>query len=69
MYNAMHLGKHFGCLYQEYGVIPGTRAVDRKDLVAISIQKYAEQHKGRSTCFNINTFIPKTWLLDDPDQC
>lgn len=69
MHIYQHIGKTFACLSQEYNHIPGHGGLNRKDMVAESIVRYAEKYKDRQRCFSFDRFFPKTWILYDQNQC
>ena len=57
------------CLTQSYNHVPGISSLNRKDRVANNSILYAQKYKDRPQCFNGDKFFPKTWLLEDPEQC
>ncbi len=69
MHVYQQIGKSFSCLTQIYNHIPGHGTLNRKDMVAKSIVDYARKYKDKPQCFSFNKFFPRTWILDDPEQC
>lgn len=62
-------GKQFSCLTQASNHIPGHDKIYRKDHVGQALVDYAKSYESRPTCFNFDKYFPKTWLLQDADQC
>lgn len=62
-------GKELVCLTQSYNHIPGISLLNRKDKVASCVFNYTQKYKNKPQCFDGNKFFPRTWLLDNPDQC
>lgn len=62
-------GTEMGCLTQNYNHIDGKSALNRKDEVARSVYNYTQKFKDKPQCFDGNKFFPRTWLLDNAEQC
>jgi len=63
------VGKQYSCLSQESNHIPGHDNMARKDHLGQSLVDYAKSYESRPTCFNFNKYFPKTWLLQNKEQC
>lgn len=63
------LGVDYACNKQMLNHVPGASAFCRKDLLQIYLADYRKRYKelGLSHCFN--SLTPKSFLLQDPEQC
>ena len=52
-----------------YNHIPGHGVLTRKDLGIVSIKNYALKMRKKPDCFNPDTFFPKSFNLDDKEDC
>lgn len=64
-----YIGRHFGCLAQEYNHIPGHHSINRKDTIAEGAIAYQQKFTDRPQCFNNDKYFPKTWLLYNKESC
>mgnify|MGYP003878273451 CR=1 FL=1 len=62
-------GKEIVCLTQSSNHIAGISVLSRKDQVARSVYNYTKRFQDKPQCFDDSKFFPKTWNLDDPEQC
>ena len=69
MYTHRQIGKHFSCLTQASNHIPGHNSLYRKDQAGRSVVEYSKKYVDRPQCFNEHKFFPKTWILNEVDQC
>jgi len=63
------IGKQYSCLTQASNHIPGHDSLYRKDLVGQAAMDYAKGYKERPQCFSFDRYFPKTWRLQDKEQC
>jgi hypothetical protein len=64
------IGVHFLCEGQRYGHIPGNEHIVHKDEAAINAVEYSKYYAdGREHCFDPWVFMPKTYVLNDKEQC
>lgn len=63
------IGKQFACLSQEANHIPGHDKMYRKDKVGQALVDYAKKYKSKPNCFSFQKYFPKTWILQDKEQC
>jgi len=68
-YYLKQVGKEFSCLSQASNHIPGHNKIYRKDMAAQALVDYANKYKEQPECFNFDKFFPKTWVLQQKDQC
>lgn len=68
-YYIRQIGKQFSCLTQISNHIPGHESLYRKDYVADSLTAYTEKYQSKPHCFNADKFFPKTWSLQNAEQC
>lgn len=64
------IGRHFSCLSQVSNHVPGNLyMLGRKFAVTEAAKKYAQVYKEKPECFNLDKFMPKTYLLYQKDDC
>ena len=69
MFMNRQIGKQFSCLSQASNHIPGHESLYRKDMIGYSLVNYAKKYSSKPQCFNFDKFFPKTWVLNDKEQC
>ena len=68
-YYLRQVGKQFSCLTQASNHIPGHDNMYRKDHVGQALVAYTNKYASRPQCFNSQQYFPKTWMLQDKEQC
>lgn len=69
MFPHRKIGKHYSCSSQASNHIPGDGYMNRKDYAAESAMNYTAKYKDQPQCLEEITFFPKTWLMNDKEQC
>ena len=69
MFGHRKIGQHYSCLTQSSNHIPGNGYMNRKDYAAESAHNYTMKYKDQPQCLEEITFFPKTWHMNDKEQC
>jgi Tubulin-tyrosine ligase family len=63
------LGKHFSCMFQMSNHLPGNEFLALKNHFVKASRAYASVYEGKPECFSKDHLVPKSWLLQDKEEC